>query len=129
MSVSGSSVPEGNEWDNAVEEASERMATDIKEDIDREIVESVASSATADTKTPDVPKASDYMIGNTREEGELYCDYRARLYWEGRLKKRYFKGRAIWIGKECGPMYNTDRMTRTNKKLRKIEARQEAKRS
>lgn len=33
------------------------------------------------------------LIGNTRQEGELYCDYRCRLYWENLIRKRYLQGR------------------------------------
>ena len=33
------------------------------------------------------------LIGNTRQEGEIYCDYRCRLYWENLIRKRYLQGR------------------------------------
>ncbi len=33
------------------------------------------------------------FIGNTRQDNELYCDYKCRLYWENLIRKRYLQGR------------------------------------
>ena len=32
------------------------------------------------------------LIGNIRQPGELYCDYKCRLYWENLIRKRYLQG-------------------------------------
>ncbi len=73
------------------------------------------------TKPEDV-LLSDHLKGNKRLEGELYCDYRCRLWWENLAIKQYSAGRTIWIGKERGPMYNLDRVDRSSKTRNKKDA-------
>jgi len=31
-----------------------------------------------------------------RNDNELYCDYKCRMWWVNRLKKHYLKGKPIW---------------------------------
>jgi hypothetical protein len=66
-------------------------------------------------KLPENKKTSDFFIGNIRQEGELYCDYRCRLYWENYLKKRYISGRSIWDSATRGEVRNMDRRNRNSK--------------
>ena len=68
-------------------------------------------------------KATDFIRGPAREEGEIYCDYMARKHWERLVMKQYLYGQTIWIGVEKGPMYNLDRKTRRNKSRNKKDAR------
>lgn len=41
---------------------------------------------------------TDIDISPKRREGELYCDYRCRLWWVNRILKHYLKGRVVWPG-------------------------------
>jgi len=80
---------------------------------------------------PDIPEpedktVSDFLKGNTREQDELYCDYKCRLWWEGRLRKQYFQGRSIWIGRDKGEARNPERRLRDSKKA--IQKREERER-
>jgi hypothetical protein len=70
-------------------------------------------------------KASDFLKGNTRQEGELYCDYKARLYWEKMLSKQYFGGRTIWVGAQRGEARNPERRLRDSKKKLRKNAQKE----
>ena len=76
------------------------------------------------TETPntEVPKASDYLAGNIRQDNELYCDFKCRLHWEKRLTKQYFKGHQIWVGRDRGEARNPERRLRDSKlKIKKNE--------
>ena len=132
MAVSGSSIPEGHDAESI-------KLCNKHCDHSQEAIGTPVTSAGMEVQynptpyeappKPEINTVSDILQGNTRQEGELYCDYRARMYWEGRVKKQYFAGKTVWIGKERGEIHNIDRLTRTNKKRRKIEAREERKRS
>jgi hypothetical protein len=37
-----------------------------------------------------------------RHDNELYCDYKCRMWWMDRIKKRYLQGYAIWKA-DMGP--------------------------
>ena len=90
-----------------------------------EIKEPEQGVISTETPNTEIPKALDYLAGNTRQDGELYCDYKCRLFWEKQLHKRYLKGKSIWIGRDRGEIRNMDRLTRTSRKSRKVDARKE----
>ncbi len=70
-------------------------------------------------------KISEHLKGPVREEDEIFCDYRCRLWWEKMAMKQYMGGRTIWIGSEKGPAHSTDRMERSNKQRNRRDARKE----
>ena len=39
---------------------------------------------------------SDIDITSKRQDNELYCDYKCRMWWVHRITKRYLQGRPIW---------------------------------
>jgi hypothetical protein len=80
----------------------EELEEKVEEHIDTEQVEVV---------DPQQATVSDYILGNTRLEGELYCDYKCRLYWEKILSKRYHAGRQIWNSRQQGEIRNTEKIT------------------
>ncbi len=75
---------------------------------------------------PEKAKVSDYYIGNIRQEGELYCDYKCRLYWENKLMKQYLHGKTMWEGKGR-TMVNLERKRRVSKKRTQKDAQIERK--
>lgn len=121
---------EKSEWDEAIDDAAERMANQIKEEIDNDVVESVIDAAQNDgvgihidpPQETAIANLSDVLDGNIRQENELYCDYRCRLFWEKYLRKQYLNGRTIWKSRERGEARNMERKNRNSKLRRKKDA-------
>lgn len=90
------------------------------------VVEDVADGSDV-VAEPKEPKATDYITGIIRQEGELYCDYRCRLYWEQQLLKRYLAGRSIWVGDQRGEARNPMRKHRDSKQRLKKNDQSERK--
>jgi hypothetical protein len=128
LSGSGSEIPEGHD-EESIKLCNEHCdhettATPITSSgIEPEMYNPNPYEKEYSTTPQPTPQASDYLLGNERQEGELYCDYRARMYWQDLLKKQYFAGRQIWVGKDRGEIHNMERLNRTSRKLRKVEER------